>query len=71
MNPTDPTRKPGKYLRLPQVEELTALKKSSIYAGVKSGTFPAPVRLSARAVAWRERDLAFWQEQREQAGGKS
>lgn len=70
MNPTDPTRKPEKYARLPRVEELTALKKSSIYAGVKAGTFPAPVRLSARAVAWREADIAAWQAQREQAGGR-
>lgn len=70
MSANDLTRKPEKYHRLAQVEELTALKKSSIYAGVKAGTFPAPVRLSARAVAWRESDLAAWQAQREQAGGK-
>lgn len=49
--------KPGKLLRLPSVEDRTGLKKSSIYAGWKEGTFPAPVRLSARAVAWREEDI--------------
>lgn len=68
MNPQSPT-KPEKYLRLPAVENLTALKKSTIYAAVKARTFPAPVRLSARAVAWRESDVAAWQAQRQQTGG--
>ena len=53
-------KKLGRLLRLPSVEERTGFKKSSVYAGVKAGTFPAPVRLSARAVAWREEDLDKW-----------
>ncbi len=52
--------KPGKLLRLPAVEDRTGLKKSTIYAGVKARTFPAPVRLSARAVAFREEDIDLW-----------
>lgn len=52
--------KPGKLLRLPAVEERTGLKKSTIYAGVKAKTFPAQVRLSARAVAFREEDIDRW-----------
>lgn len=64
--------KPEKLLRLPEVESLTGLKKSSIYAGMKASppTFPHCVRLSARAVAWRESDIATWQAQRQQGGGK-
>lgn len=66
------TAKPEKLLRLPEVESLTGLKKSSIYAGMKASppTFPHCVRLSARAVAWRESDIATWQAQRQQGGGK-
>jgi prophage regulatory protein len=52
--------KPGKLLRLPSVEDLTGLRKSTIYAGVNANTFPAPVRLSARAVAWREDEICRW-----------
>ena len=52
--------KPGKLLRLSAVEDRTGLKKSTIYAGVKAKTFPAPVRLSARAVAFREEDVDRW-----------
>lgn len=64
--------KPEKLLRLPEVESLTGLKKSSIYDGMKADppTFPRCVRLSARAVAWRESDIATWQAQRQQARGQ-
>jgi len=61
--------KPERLLRLPDVESLTSLRKSSIYSGMKDGTFPCSVRLSARAVAWRESDIAAWQAQRQQTGG--
>lgn len=64
--------KPEKLLRLPEVESLTGLKKTSIYHGMKGNppTFPRCIRLSARAVAWRESDIAKWQAQRQQAGGQ-
>jgi len=51
---------PGNLIRLPKVETKTGLKKSTIYAGVKAKTFPSPVRLSVRAVAWREDDIDRW-----------
>lgn len=60
--------KPGKLLRLPSVEERTGLKKSTIYAGVKAGTFVAPVRLSARAVGWREDEIDRWVSERVKTG---
>lgn len=58
-------RKLEPMLRLAAVEQLTGLKKTSIYDGVRNKTFPAPVRLAARAVAWRESDLIRWQEGRQ------
>ncbi len=61
--------KPGKLLRLPRVMDLTALGKSSIYSKTKDGTFPAPVRLSARAVGWREADIFQWIESRTTRAG--
>jgi prophage regulatory protein len=70
--PPTPARKPEKLLRLPEVESLTGLRKSSIYAGMKASppTFPYCIRLSTRAVAWRESDIATWQAQRQPAGGR-
>ena len=61
--------KPGKLLRLPIVEERTGLKKSTLYAQVKAGNLSAPVRLSARAVAWREEDIDRWISERIATGG--
>ena len=63
--------RPGKLVRLPVVEDRTGLGKSSIYAGVRAGTFPTPVRLSARAVAWRECDIDQWIAERTTARGQA
>jgi prophage regulatory protein len=56
--------KPGRLLRLPAVMERCALGRSSIYAGVRNGTFVTPVRLSARAVGWREEEIDRWVSER-------
>lgn len=47
-------------LRLPEVLARVPLSRASVYAFIKKGTFPAPVRLSPRAVAWREADIKAW-----------
>lgn len=49
-----------KMLRLRHVEEVTALSKSTIYDLMGRGKFPRPVKLGARAVRWREEDIANW-----------
>lgn len=49
------------------VQEATGLSKSHLYAMIRRGEFPAPVRLSARAVAWRESDVMAWIESRPSA----
>ncbi|MFL9904782.1 helix-turn-helix transcriptional regulator [Paraburkholderia sp. RL17-337-BIB-A] len=50
----------GALHRLPSVTRLTGLCKSSIYALIRDGEFPSPVRIGRRAVAWRQRDLEKW-----------
>jgi prophage regulatory protein len=47
-------------LRLGQVEKATGLKKSAIYARIKTGEFPAAVRLGSRSVAWRSDNIQEW-----------
>lgn len=39
-------------LRRKQVETRTGLSRSTIYERIKTGTFPAPVSIGARAVGW-------------------
>ena len=38
--------------RLPIVKERTGKSRSTIYAEMKEGTFPKPVKIGKRAVAW-------------------
>ena len=41
----------------PLIEPIIPVSRSCWLAGVKSGRFPKPVRLSARAIAWRSVDI--------------
>ncbi|MBV8656588.1 MAG: AlpA family transcriptional regulator [Burkholderiales bacterium] len=49
-----------RMLRRPEVERLTGLSRSTIYQFISEGRFPAPVRLSARAVAWVDAEVDDW-----------
>lgn len=51
---------PLAILRLPQVRELTGLSRSSIYAAIKAGTFPAPFRLGPRAIGFSSAAVDAW-----------
>lgn len=46
--------------RLTLVKERTGLSRSSIYSGVKNGTFPSPVAVGRRAVGWLSDDIDNW-----------
>lgn len=52
------------FLRLPQVMNLVGLGRSSIFKAVKEGTFPAPVNIAKRAIAWRYSDIKKWVDER-------
>lgn len=47
-------------LRRKDVECITGLSRSSIYAGIKDGSFPAPIRLSAKSVGWLASEIEEW-----------
>jgi prophage regulatory protein len=53
-----------KIIRLDTVEELTGLKKSSLYKGIQDHTFPAPIKLGPRAVGWIYSEVIEWIEDR-------
>lgn len=52
--------KSTRLIRLDEVKRRTGFKKSSIYNRVAEGTFPRPVNLGARAVAWVEDEVQEW-----------
>ncbi|WP_024537877.1 helix-turn-helix transcriptional regulator [Comamonas badia] len=49
-----------RLLRLPQVEQTTGIKKTTIYSLMEQGLFPRSIRLSARAVVWSEAAVLSW-----------
>ena len=51
-------------LKRPRVQELTSLPVSTLYAWIKDGRFPAPVRLGLRSVGWRLSDIQNWLDSR-------
>ena len=59
--PSAPAGDPARVLaRLPVVLKMTGLGRSMIYRWIADGSFPPPVRLGPRAVAWRWSDLDRW-----------
>jgi prophage regulatory protein len=58
------TRSQMQILRCPEVQARTGLARSSIYAAIAAGTFPPPIKLSARTVGWIESDVIAWFEER-------
>ncbi|WP_157814664.1 AlpA family phage regulatory protein [Janthinobacterium sp. 64] len=50
-----------KFLRLAAVIEVTGRSRNTILRGAKDGSFPSPVHVSPRAIAWIPAEVAKWQ----------
>jgi len=61
---TAPAPDSAVFLRIGAVTRLTSLGRSTIYRLMAEAKFPAPVRLSNRAVGWRRADLERWSAER-------
>lgn len=44
-------------LRLPEVKKLCPYSTSGLYKKIAEGTFPKPIRIGSRAVAWKFSDI--------------
>ena len=51
---------PSQILRRHDVESRTGIPRSTIYAKMASGDFPASIKLGARSVGWLESDIENW-----------
>lgn len=49
-----------RLLRLKEVIDVVGMKRSTIYERIRMGSFPSPIRLGARAVAWLNTDIQEW-----------
>ncbi len=54
-----------KVLRLKPTMIKTGLPRSTIYLYIKNGTFPRPIKLGERSVAWIESELDAWLQARQ------
>ena len=55
------------FLRLPDVIKMVGKSRTAIYRDIQGGTFPAPIRIGARSVAWNSVDVESWQQARIEA----
>lgn len=54
------TPPPPRFLRLPEVQHQVGLGRSAIYTRIKTGAFPAPLKLSARLAVWPASVIDAW-----------
>jgi prophage regulatory protein len=60
------------FYRLPQLKARLGVSGSSIWAWVKKGKFPAPIKLAENTTAWHLADIEAWEQSRITASqGKS
>ena len=53
-----------KFYRLSHLTKTLDVSGSSIWAWVKKGTFPKPIKLSANCTAWNADDIEEWAAER-------
>lgn len=59
------------FYRLPQLKVRLGVSGSSIWAWVKKGTFPAPIKLAENTTAWHLTDIEAWENSRILASQKN
>lgn len=56
------------FVRMPQVLAVLGISRTTLYEGVKDGTFPKPKQLTKRTVVWSVRELREFIEKIENSG---
>lgn len=66
MKPSENTLPPNaladelRFIKLREVLAICGKSRSSIYAAVRDGAFPAPVKLGGRSSAWIKSEVLQW-----------
>ena len=53
-----------RFLRLPEVLQITGMGKTFIYDRMRDGTFPKQIQLGSCTVVWNEQEVTKWMEDR-------
>ena len=54
------TQEVDRLLRLREVVSIVGVSRATLYEMIRRGEFPAPVRIGARAVGWRQSEVQRW-----------
>lgn len=49
-----------KFYRVNELSDLLSIGKSTIWAWVKAGRFPKPLKMSSRMTVWSAADVEAW-----------
>lgn len=63
-NEDQETNNKPQMARFKETIQITKFSRSSIYSGIADGTFPIPVRIGKRAIAFKLSELEKWIESR-------
>lgn len=55
-----------RFYRMPEVEAITGLRRSTIYLRISGHRFPAPTKLGDRISVWRKSTIDTWMNEAEQ-----
>lgn len=55
---------PAQFYRLPHLKAKLNVSGSSIWAWVKAGKFPKPIKLSENCTAWNAAEVEAWAQSR-------
>ena len=58
------TSKEVQFYRLSQLKKQLSVSRSSIWAWVKNGSFPKPIKLGKKCTAWNADDVHAWVQSR-------
>ena len=61
---------PVKLLSTKQVQELTSLSRTTLWRLESKGLFPSRIQVSPRRVAWSEKEVSDWIEERQRVNGE-
>jgi predicted DNA-binding transcriptional regulator AlpA len=48
------------FIRLKEVLSICGKSRSSVYASIKNGNFPAPIKVGGRSSAWVKSEVLQW-----------
>ena len=49
-----------KFIRIREVMAITGKSRSTLYADIKRGTFPASIKIGCKASAWIKQEVLRW-----------